>query len=198
MVEARLDDGQRLLALNEIFIGHATHQSARYRILWQGHDERQSSSGVIVTTGTGATGWARSIRRQRRTEVALPDPTDPRVIENEPVPLSYFWELLRKHGRNAVAHTRFAPQWNLTRAILDATFEETRAHDVPLLLVYIPAARPSLSPVPEGPETILAGWAATTLFSSSISLCSSCLATTTRSASNQFSSLLPSARPFFS
>ena len=29
---ARLDDGQRLLALNELFIGHRTHQSARYRV----------------------------------------------------------------------------------------------------------------------------------------------------------------------
>ena len=32
MVSARLDDGQRLLALNEVFIGHRTHQSARYRV----------------------------------------------------------------------------------------------------------------------------------------------------------------------
>ena len=32
MVEAELDDGQKLLALNEIFIGHRSHQSARYDI----------------------------------------------------------------------------------------------------------------------------------------------------------------------
>jgi hypothetical protein len=32
MVQAELDDGQRLLALNEIFVGHRTHQSARYRL----------------------------------------------------------------------------------------------------------------------------------------------------------------------
>src|SRR5262245_41389684 len=29
MVQATTDDGQRLLALNEIFVGHRTHQSAR-------------------------------------------------------------------------------------------------------------------------------------------------------------------------
>lgn len=63
MVEARLDDVQRLLALNEIFLGHRTHQSARYRIAVEGANERHSSSGVVVATGTGATGWARSIHR---------------------------------------------------------------------------------------------------------------------------------------
>ncbi len=79
MVEARLDDGQRLLALNEIFVGSRTHQSARYRILWQGHQERQSSSGLIVATGTGSTGWALSINRQRRGGVALPSPVESRL-----------------------------------------------------------------------------------------------------------------------
>ena len=32
MVQAKLDDGQMLVALNEIFIGHRSHQSARYTI----------------------------------------------------------------------------------------------------------------------------------------------------------------------
>jgi len=32
MAEARLDDGQRLLAFNDLFIGARTHVSARYRI----------------------------------------------------------------------------------------------------------------------------------------------------------------------
>lgn len=79
MVEARLDDGQRLLALNEIFVGHRTHQSARYRLACGGTGERHSSSGLIVATGTGATGWARSIARDRRGDVALPAPCDPRL-----------------------------------------------------------------------------------------------------------------------
>lgn len=76
MVAVTLDDGQRLIAVNELYFGHRTHQSARYRIAWRGAEERQSSSGIIVTTGTGATGWARSIVRQRRTEVELPAPTE--------------------------------------------------------------------------------------------------------------------------
>lgn len=61
MVEARLDGGERLLALNEIFVGHRSHQSARYEIAIEGKREYQSSSGLIAATGTGATGWARSI-----------------------------------------------------------------------------------------------------------------------------------------
>lgn len=88
MVEARLDDGQRLLALNELFAGHRSHQSARYRITLDGREERQSSSGVIVTTGTGATGWARSINGERRRPLDLPGPTDPAVcfFVREPFP----------------------------------------------------------------------------------------------------------------
>ncbi|MBY0263786.1 MAG: hypothetical protein K2Q20_15685 [Phycisphaerales bacterium] len=77
MVRASLDDGQSLLALNEVFIGHRSHQSARYRIAWREHAERHSSSGVIVATGTGATGWARSIAQARGDDITLPAPTDP-------------------------------------------------------------------------------------------------------------------------
>ena len=74
MVRARLGDGQTLLALNEIFVGHRTHQSARYRIAFGGRAERHSSSGLIVATGTGATGWAKSIAHDRRAAPALPEP----------------------------------------------------------------------------------------------------------------------------
>ncbi len=63
MIRAELDDGQALLALNEVFVGHASHQSARYTIRFGEQEELQSSSGLIVATGTGATGWALSISR---------------------------------------------------------------------------------------------------------------------------------------
>ena len=88
MVEALLDDGQRLLAVNEIFVGSRSHQSARYRIHWGESEERHSSSGVIITTGTGATGWARSIERQRQIGFELPRPEDPRLafFVREPFP----------------------------------------------------------------------------------------------------------------
>ncbi|GAA2701164.1 hypothetical protein [Actinoplanes palleronii] len=78
MVVARLDDGQELSGLNEIYVGHAGHQSARYVITTpDGARERQSSSGLIVGTGTGATGWCASIARDRVAAPALPGPGDP-------------------------------------------------------------------------------------------------------------------------
>lgn len=76
LARASLDDGQHLLALNEVFAGHRSHQSARYRIRLESREERQSSSGVIVTTGTGATGWARSVNGERRRPLELPRPGD--------------------------------------------------------------------------------------------------------------------------
>jgi hypothetical protein len=81
MVEAATDDGQRLLAVNEIFVGHASHQTARYTLaLPDGRTERQASSGLIVSTGTGATGWCRSVWIQRGCSgVTLPGPVEPRL-----------------------------------------------------------------------------------------------------------------------
>lgn len=76
MARAVLDSGQSLQALNEIFIGHRSHQSARYEIRLGDKHERQSSSGVIVSTGTGATGWARSIMTATHHPVKL-GPADP-------------------------------------------------------------------------------------------------------------------------
>lgn len=63
LAEARLSDGQRLLAFNDLFLGAASHVSARYR-LDSGAGlgfESQSSSGVIVSTGAGSTGWLSSV-----------------------------------------------------------------------------------------------------------------------------------------
>jgi hypothetical protein len=76
MVECRLDDGQRLVALNEIFIGHSSHQSARYDLRLGAEHEHQSSSGLIVATGTGQTGWSRSIRNERHSNLYTPTPTE--------------------------------------------------------------------------------------------------------------------------
>ncbi len=61
LAEAVLNDGQRLLAFNDLFIGARTHSSARYRLEYEGCSEIQSSSGLIVSTGAGATGWLSSV-----------------------------------------------------------------------------------------------------------------------------------------
>jgi hypothetical protein len=61
LAEASLADGQRLLAFNDLFIGARSHVSARYRIEVAGRSEPQSSSGVLVSTGAGSTGWLSSV-----------------------------------------------------------------------------------------------------------------------------------------
>ena len=61
LAEARLADGQRLLAFNDLFIGARSHVSARYRLRWKSSEEAQSSSGVLVSTGAGTTGWMSSV-----------------------------------------------------------------------------------------------------------------------------------------
>jgi len=62
LAEAQTSDQQTLRGFNEIFVGVPTHQSARYRIRHGKHEEVQSSSGLIVATGSGSTGWLRSLR----------------------------------------------------------------------------------------------------------------------------------------
>ncbi|NED14992.1 NAD(+)/NADH kinase [Streptomyces sp. SID9124] len=83
MVEAVADDTQRLLALNEIYLGPPGHQTARYRLGPDTTDspaEPQASSGVLVGTGTGATGWLRSLWQERHSALPLPAPADPRLL----------------------------------------------------------------------------------------------------------------------
>ena len=75
MVEVTTDDGQTLRALNEIFIGNPAHQSAKYEIEVEGESEHHSSSGVLVGTGTGSTGWCSSVHRERNLGWHLPGST---------------------------------------------------------------------------------------------------------------------------
>jgi hypothetical protein len=61
LAEVRLADGQRLLAFNDLFLGARSHVSALYRITYSKKSEVQSSSGVLVSTGAGSTGWMSSV-----------------------------------------------------------------------------------------------------------------------------------------
>jgi len=81
MVEARVDDGQVLTCLNEVFLGHSSHQTARYSLTTaDGQSERQASSGLLVGTGTGATGWCRSAWLERHSALDLPAPGEDRLV----------------------------------------------------------------------------------------------------------------------
>ena len=61
MAEATLNDGQKLMAFNDFFVGVRTHISARYTIRFGQSEEHHSSSGIIVSTGVGSTGWLSSL-----------------------------------------------------------------------------------------------------------------------------------------
>ncbi|MFI2743638.1 sugar kinase [Zhouia sp. PK063] len=61
MAKATLNNGQVLLAFNDFYIGADSHVSSRYTISYNGQKEAQSSSGIIVSTGAGSTGWLSSV-----------------------------------------------------------------------------------------------------------------------------------------
>lgn len=61
MAKVELNDGQYLYGVNDLFIGHRSHGSARYDIEFRNRRENHSSSGIIVSTGAGSTAWFRSI-----------------------------------------------------------------------------------------------------------------------------------------
>jgi hypothetical protein len=54
------NDGRQLTAVNDFLIGRRDQGSARYRIEL-GKAEHQSSSGILVSTGLGKSGWLSSI-----------------------------------------------------------------------------------------------------------------------------------------
>jgi len=61
MAKAQLNNGQFLYGVNDIFIGTKSHTSARYTIRLNEKQEQHSSSGIIVSTGLGSTGWLKSL-----------------------------------------------------------------------------------------------------------------------------------------
>jgi len=61
LAEAVLNDGQSLLAFNDFYLGMASHVSSRYVITLGDRSEPQSSSGILVSTGAGSTGWISSV-----------------------------------------------------------------------------------------------------------------------------------------
>lgn len=66
MAVAKLNDGQTLLAFNDFYIGADSHVSSRYIIEFDGEKESQSSSGILISTGAGSTGWLSSIFNMTR------------------------------------------------------------------------------------------------------------------------------------
>lgn len=61
MAKATLNNGQSLYGVNDLFIGPKSHTSARYHLQIGKKMEQQISSGIIVSTGLGSTGWFKSL-----------------------------------------------------------------------------------------------------------------------------------------
>lgn len=66
MAEVELNDGQKMLAFNDFFVGRSGHASARYTLRVGSNVEPQSSSGILVCTGAGSTGWMSSVFNMAR------------------------------------------------------------------------------------------------------------------------------------
>jgi NAD kinase len=90
MAKATLNTGQSLYGVNDIFIGPRTHGSARYTISIGGQSEKHSSSGVIVSTGVGSTGWLKSLLTgavgiaQATGDSPVPPPREPHTGKTRP------------------------------------------------------------------------------------------------------------------
>ncbi len=104
MAEARLNNGQVLRAVNDLFVGPKSHGSARYRLEIGGAQERHSSSGVIISTGLGSTGWFKSLitgaqavaaaaSRVLGTAGALPPPPATTSVPAPHVPAAIPWDV---------------------------------------------------------------------------------------------------------
>jgi NAD kinase len=61
LARATLHDGQTMLAFNDLFVGVSSHVSARYQLRTGDRQEEQSSSGILICTGAGSTGWMSSV-----------------------------------------------------------------------------------------------------------------------------------------
>ncbi len=62
MIKATVDNDKVLWGLNDILVGRNDHISCRYEIAYAGQNENQSSSGILISTGIGSTGWIQSIQ----------------------------------------------------------------------------------------------------------------------------------------
>lgn len=71
MAEVTLNDGQSLLAVNDFIIGRKDAASSRYALSWRGARETQSSSGILVSTGVGSTGWLSSVENMAESVTRL-------------------------------------------------------------------------------------------------------------------------------
>ena len=108
LAEATLQDGQRLLAFNDLFIGAASHISARYKISYNRKYEEQSSSGIIVSTQAGATGWLSSIFNMTANMQQFVGETDATLPKTAPIGNDQLLFVVREPFKSKKTQTNLA------------------------------------------------------------------------------------------
>ncbi len=108
MAKASLNNGQTMYAVNDLFIGPKSHGSARYLIRSGDDSEMQSSSGVIVSTGVGSTGWLKSLL----TGAAAVTQSAVTVLAQRPNPGSVGENKVRKPGPKVRLNVRTEFAWD--------------------------------------------------------------------------------------
>jgi hypothetical protein len=61
MSKAIINDGQELLAFNDIYLVEDSHLPPTYKVEFKVGIEQLSCSGIIVSNGAGSTRWLRSV-----------------------------------------------------------------------------------------------------------------------------------------
>jgi NAD kinase len=123
MGKVELNDGQSLYAFNDFFIGASSHISARYTLSFGEKKERQMSSGIIVSTPAGSTGWLSSVYNMASgISGNRPQPSSKKISTgslNPPPPKKVSWN---DEKLIFVVREPFASRWSqadLVTGILD-------------------------------------------------------------------------------
>lgn len=96
MAKAALNNGQTLYGVNDLFIGVKSHVSARYLIRVGQEQEQHSSSGIIVSTGLGSTGWFKSLMVGAMTITSQVTGGQPRAMPSTPWDAEYLYYTVRE------------------------------------------------------------------------------------------------------
>lgn len=93
MAKAALNTGQTLYAVNDLFFGVNSHGSSRYLICIGQDQEQHSSSGLIVSTGLGSTGWFKSLMTGAlKISEAFFGEHRKKISEHMPAPEGFSWD----------------------------------------------------------------------------------------------------------
>ena len=114
LAQATLNDGQRIVGVNDLFIGQRTHASARYRLQIGEDAETQSSSGIIVSTGL-----PRALSQQKHRRVAGVRAGARRQTDEGRLPdARKRGHLQRRHGKRLprIQRRRFGGDWRVRHA----------------------------------------------------------------------------------